>query len=185
VSEGVAVDEWFSTPVLAGSYVRLEPLARTHADGFFAAAPNDAEVFEHISIEPFRCRDDVESWIERVLAARAERIILPWTQIDAQTGEVAGTTSYYEVDPERRSVAIGYTWLGRRWWRTGLNTEAKLLLLRRAFEELGAVRVVWHTTYVTSGRRRLSPDSAHNVKGSCASTSGDGTDRGGTPCSTP
>jgi RimJ/RimL family protein N-acetyltransferase len=63
----------------------------------------------------------------------------------ASTGEVAGTTSYYDIDPANRTIAIGYTALGRRWWRTAVNTEAKLLLLGRAFEELGAVRVQWHT----------------------------------------
>jgi RimJ/RimL family protein N-acetyltransferase len=57
---------------------------------------------------------------------------------------VAGSTSYYEVNPEFRSITIGGTWLGTPWWRTGLNTESKLLLLQRAFEVLGAVRVVWH-----------------------------------------
>jgi RimJ/RimL family protein N-acetyltransferase len=70
---------------------------------------------------------------------------VPWVQRCAVTGEVIGSTAYYEVDETRRSVAIGYTWLGRPWWRTGVNTEAKLLLLTRAFDELGAVRVVWHT----------------------------------------
>ena len=54
-------------------------------------------------------------------------------------------TSYYEVDAAQRTVAIGWTWLARRVWRTGVNTEAKLLLLRRAFDDLGCVRVVWHT----------------------------------------
>jgi len=58
---------------------------------------------------------------------------------------VAGMTCFYDVDAELRTVAIGHTWIGRRFWRTGLNTEAKLLLLTRAFDELGCVRVVWHT----------------------------------------
>jgi RimJ/RimL family protein N-acetyltransferase len=74
---------------------------------------------------------------------RGERV--PWALRHARTGEVIGTTSYYEVDETRRSLAIGYTFLGRPWWRTGINTEAKLLLLTRAFDELGAVRVLWHT----------------------------------------
>jgi len=64
---------------------------------------------------------------------------------DARTGEVAGTTAYAPPDETGRSVHIGTTMLGRRWWRTGLNTEAKLLLMTRAFEELGAVRVEWQT----------------------------------------
>ena len=56
-----------------------------------------------------------------------------------------GTTSLYEVVPAVRTLAIGHTWLGRAWWRTGHNTESKLLLLRYAFDDLGAARVVWHT----------------------------------------
>jgi RimJ/RimL family protein N-acetyltransferase len=74
---------------------------------------------------------------------RGERV--PWVQRCARTGAVVGTTSYYDIDPERRAVAIGHTWLGRPWWRSGINTEAKLLLLGRAFDQLGAVRVAWHT----------------------------------------
>ena len=58
---------------------------------------------------------------------------------------MAGTTSLYEVDPQSRSLAIGHTWLGRAWWRTGHNTDAKLLLMTHAFDTLAAVRVVWHT----------------------------------------
>jgi RimJ/RimL family protein N-acetyltransferase len=61
------------------------------------------------------------------------------------TGEVAGTTSLYDVAPATRTLAIGHTWLGARWWRRGHNTESKLLLLRYAFDTLGAARVVWHT----------------------------------------
>jgi RimJ/RimL family protein N-acetyltransferase len=56
-----------------------------------------------------------------------------------------GTTSFYEIDFGRRTVAIGHTWLARRYWRTGLNTESKLLMLGHAFETLAAERVVWHT----------------------------------------
>jgi RimJ/RimL family protein N-acetyltransferase len=66
-------------------------------------------------------------------------------QKDAATGEVLGMTSYYAADPVNRSIAIGYTMLGRRSWRTAINTEAKLLLMAHAFGELGAVRVEWHT----------------------------------------
>ena len=54
-------------------------------------------------------------------------------------------TSYYDVDEVNRAIAIGYTMLGRPCWRTGVNTESKLLLMQHAFETLGAVRVEWHT----------------------------------------
>ncbi len=80
-----------------------------------------------------------------IIEALADQQRVAWVQRCAVTGAVVGSTSYYEIDPARRSVAIGHTMLGRPWWRTGINTEAKLLLLARAFDELDAVRVVWHT----------------------------------------
>lgn len=145
---------WYALPVLTGRLIRLEPLAIEHAPGYLAAAgrPEDAaEVFRWLSApadapsrEP-RTLADAERAVRDALAARARGLRLPYAQLDAGTGEVAGTTSYYELDPVARSLAIGHTWLGRRWWRTGHNTEAKLLLLTHAFEGLGAVRVVWHT----------------------------------------
>jgi RimJ/RimL family protein N-acetyltransferase len=80
-----------------------------------------------------------------MLSQAADGARVPWVQRDARTGEVAGTTSYVPSDEVNRGVHIGSTQLGRRWWRTGVNTEAKLLLMTRAFEELGAVRVEWQT----------------------------------------
>jgi RimJ/RimL family protein N-acetyltransferase len=70
---------------------------------------------------------------------------LAFAQRLAGTGQLVGTTSFYEIDPGRSAVAIGHTWLARPYWRTGLNTESKLLMLRHAFETLQAERVVWHT----------------------------------------
>ncbi|MEV4140722.1 GNAT family protein [Dactylosporangium sp. NPDC049742] len=66
---------------------------------------------------------------------------MPYAQVDAVTGEVAGTTSFADPDPGLRTVTIGYTWLGQRWWGTGANVEAKLLMLAFAFDTLEAVRV--------------------------------------------
>src|ERR1700691_6697696 len=80
------------------------------------------------------------AWADRARGAR-----LPYAQIDAARGEFAGTTSFSEVNPALRGLSSGHTWLGQRWWRTGHNTESKLLMLGFAFETLGAVRVVWHT----------------------------------------
>ena len=139
---------WFALPVLAGSRVRLEPLAMEHAAGYLAAAGSGAdaeEVFRWMFPSAPVTMDDAREQILDALAAWAEGRRLAYAQIDVATSLLAGTTSYYDVDPAQRSLAIGHTWLGRRWWRTGLNTESKLLLMSHAFEELGAVRVVWHT----------------------------------------
>lgn len=130
--------------MLSGQYVRLEPLAVEHAEALFRAGAEQG-VWTWLSEPQPVSVADMRRSVDRALAACEAGIRLPWVQFDARTGEVAGTTSYYDVDPTNRASAIGHTWLGARWQRTGINTESKLLLLARAFDELGAVRVVWHT----------------------------------------
>jgi RimJ/RimL family protein N-acetyltransferase len=70
---------------------------------------------------------------------------VPWVQRDPSTGDVMGMTCYHDVDEASRSLAIGHTILGKRWWRSGVNTESKLMLLERAFDVLGAERMFWYT----------------------------------------
>ncbi len=142
---GVSDDLWWAMPVLAGRMIRLEPLTLEHAPGYLAAAGRGeeaAEVFRWLSppggplAQPVRV-DDAARHIAHALAARARGTRLPYAQIDAATGEFAGTTSFYEVNPALRTLGIGHTWLGQRWWRTGHNTESKLVMLTFAFETLG------------------------------------------------
>jgi RimJ/RimL family protein N-acetyltransferase len=150
----VANDElWYAMPVLNGAKVRLEPLTLEHAPGYLAAAgagDEAAEVFRWLSppggalAQPVTIKD-ASRHIASALTARASGARLPYAQIDAVTGHFAGTTAFYDLNPALRTLGIGHTWLGRRWWRTGHNTESKLLMMTFAFETLGAARVVWHT----------------------------------------
>jgi RimJ/RimL family protein N-acetyltransferase len=140
-------------PVLAGRLIRLEPLAIEHAAGYLSAAGSggDADEVFRWMITPGsasgapRTLDDARADIAAALAARARGERFAYAQVDVTTGEFAGTSSYYDVVPSVRTIAIGHTWLGRQWWRTGHNTESKLLMVTHAFETLGAARVVWHT----------------------------------------
>jgi RimJ/RimL family protein N-acetyltransferase len=141
-------DEWYTQPILTGRLIRLEPLTIEHAAGYLASAgsgPDADDVFRWMYGAAPRTLDDARAQIAAALAARARGERLPYAQIDAGTGDFAGTSSYYEVSPAVRAIAIGHTWLGRRWWRAGHNTESKLLMLTHAFDVLGAARVVWHT----------------------------------------
>jgi len=136
---------WLTATPLTGRHVRLEPLGPEHVDGLFAASA-DLEVWRWLSSRQPRTRDEMAQLVSDALHAGARGELVTWAQIDQATGEAAGMTSYYDVYPKsRRQLAIGWTWLGRPWWRTAINTEAKLLLLERAFDTLGAVRVAWHT----------------------------------------
>ncbi|MDG4823702.1 bifunctional pyridoxamine 5'-phosphate oxidase family protein/GNAT family N-acetyltransferase [Asanoa sp. WMMD1127] len=139
-----AVSPWLTAERLEGSHVVLEPLDLSHVDELFAATAS-AEVWEHLSSPRPASREELAAYVSGALAEWHGGGRVPWVQRSAVLGEVVGTTSYYEVEPARRSLAIGHTFLGRSAWRTGINTEAKLLLLTRAFETLGAERVVWHT----------------------------------------
>jgi RimJ/RimL family protein N-acetyltransferase len=133
---------------LAGRLVELVPLSYEHAAGYLAAAEaggGAAEVFRNLTQPAPKDEDDARAQIAAALAARARGERLPYAQLDAVTGEFIGTTSFYDVAPALRAIAIGFTWLGSAWWRTGHNTESKLLMLTHAFEGLGAARVVWHT----------------------------------------
>ncbi|MET7425213.1 GNAT family protein [Dactylosporangium sp. NPDC005555] len=149
-------------PELVGRRVKLEPLRVEHAEGYLRAAGSPDE-----SAEIFRWQSpaggalarpvtvaDARGHIEAALVGRARGARLPYAQIDAVTGEVAGTTSFADPDPGLRTITIGYTWLGQRWWGCGANVEAKLLMLTFAFEALGAVRVGLVTDVLNERARR-------------------------------
>ena len=130
---------------LAGPALRLVPLRLSDAGDFLAAlgGPDEAaEVVRHLTYHP---PENLEQTRKIILAALTDPDRVPYAQRLADTGEFVGTTSFYEISEVMRSIAIGHTWIGRRFWRTGVNRESKLIMLSRAFEDLGAERVVWHT----------------------------------------
>jgi uncharacterized protein len=135
---------WLVAAPMTGRHVILEQLAPSHVDGLCSALA-DEEVWRYLPNVRPRSRDEMAAHVSTALRSQwlGERV--PWAQRDPRTGEVIGMTSYHDVDPERKSLGIGHTVLGRPWWRTGVNTESKLLLLERAFDVLGAERVFWYT----------------------------------------
>ncbi|WP_456696807.1 GNAT family N-acetyltransferase [Aeromicrobium sp. P5_D10] len=128
-------------PILTGQHVTLRPLRADDAAGVLAAADDDA-VFQWLLIARPTTIEEAQAFVDSYLNRND---LVMWAQIDNASGELAGVTTFYDIDPAMRTVAIGHTWLGSRYWRTGINTESKLLLLTRAFETLECVRVVWHT----------------------------------------
>jgi RimJ/RimL family protein N-acetyltransferase len=134
---------------MTGPHVRLEPLTEDHAAGLLEAG-KDPAIWTWLSIRQPTTWDEARTMVAATLADPNRRA---WVQLDPVTGEVAGTTSYYDIDPVHRAVYIGYTWIGARWQRTGLNTDAKLLLIGRAFDDLGAHRVGWHTDALNTRSR--------------------------------
>ena len=135
---------FFDRPVMAGRHVRLEPLTLDHAQGLQEAL-RDPGVWTWIHVSQPAGLPQMRAFVSELLARQEDRMQVTWAQIDASTGEVAGVTAYHDIVPKDRGLCIGATFLGPRWQRTGVNTEAKLMLLERAFDALGVIRVGWTT----------------------------------------
>jgi len=126
---------------LAGRHVRLEPLTFLHLPDLFAALMVNPSVWQWLPLAPPATLAEMEAMIAADLQAQAEGAKVAFTQIDQATGRVVGGTTYLDIRRRDRALEIGSTWIATPWQRTGINTEAKYLLLRHAFEDLGAVRV--------------------------------------------
>ena len=144
-------DAWRHVPTLRGAHVRLEPLEMAHARGLRAAVA-DGRLWElHYTSVP--TPDDMATYVRATLDLQGAGGCLPFVVRDAG-GDIVGTTRYYDLAPAVPRLLIGYTWYARRVQRTGLNTEAKLLLLTHAFETLGCVSVGLQTSHLNSASRK-------------------------------
>jgi RimJ/RimL family protein N-acetyltransferase len=126
---------------LVGRHVRLEPLTRAHAPDLFAAIQVDPTIWRWWREAPPADLAGMKAFIAATLEEQAGGSVIAFAQVDQKSGKAAGTTTYMEISRRDRGLEIGSTWLGKRWQRTGINTEAKYLLLGHAFEVLGAARV--------------------------------------------
>jgi RimJ/RimL family protein N-acetyltransferase len=125
---------------LEGMGVRLEPLELRHAEDLLEAG-RDASVWRFRPGEPFETLDDVRRWIDAANAAVREGREVAFAIVRLPEGAAVGSTRCLDLRRADRALEIGSTWLGPAAQRSGVNTECKLLLLRHAFEDLGAVRV--------------------------------------------
>lgn len=134
---------WHAVPTLDGAHVRLEPLQPSHAPALGEAAA-DGELW-HLRFTSVPTPHEAEAYVARALAQQAAGQALAFAVRDAD-GAIVGTTRLYDLDPDTPRLTIGYTWYARRVQRTGLNTEAKLLLLTHAFERLRCMVVAFETS---------------------------------------
>ncbi len=136
--------ERWTTPILAGTIVRLEPLALHHADGLYEAS-RDPRVWRWLPILQPQTRSDWDRWMSDAVERTAMGHDLAFATVSQSTGAAIGSTRYLALRPEHRSLEIGWTWLTPDAWGTGANTEAKLLQLEHAFGALGCRRVEFKT----------------------------------------
>jgi RimJ/RimL family protein N-acetyltransferase len=137
---------------LRGKRVALVPLALEHAEAL-AEAAKDGELWR-LWYTSGPKPEAMVAEIERRLALWAAGSMLPFTVIEPTTGTPVGMTTFMNVDRVNRRVEIGSTWYAARVQRTGLNIEAKLLLLGYAFEELACIAVEFRTHFLNEQSRR-------------------------------
>jgi len=129
----------FLAPVtLAANQVRLEPLALQHEAGLRQAV-QDGELWK-LLFTSAPAPDQVAQYIQAALNTR-----MAFAVVDETTGEIVGTTAFYQPDADIRRVYIGYTWYRQSAWRTRINSTCKYLLLAHAFETLDCRVVCWQT----------------------------------------
>jgi RimJ/RimL family protein N-acetyltransferase len=136
---------------LAGQHVSLVPLAPEHEAGL-AQAAQDGELYK-LWYTNIPRPDGMAAEITRRLGLQAAGSMAPFTVLDAD-GNIAGMTTYMNIDQVHRRVEIGSTWYAARVQRTKLNTEAKLLLLTHAFETIGVIAVEFRTHFFNQQSRR-------------------------------
>ncbi len=159
---------WLEPVSLHGAHARLEPLSQDHCDGLTAAA-KDGDLWK-LWYTAIPRAEDMKKEIDRRLGLQASGAMLPWTVLDAD-GEIAGMTTYMNVDATNRRVEIGSTWYAKRVQRSALNTQCKLLLLQHAFEKLDCIAVEFRTHFFNHQSRARSSGSAPSRTASCATIS--------------
>ena len=128
---------------LEGTVVRLEPLSMDHLDAFCQVG-----LYPEIWTQnawPVRDRAGMEGYIRKALNGQENGQMRPFATALQETGEVVGSTRFAAIDLFHRRMEIGWTWITPAWQRTAVNTEAKLLMLRYAFNTVGCNRVEWKT----------------------------------------
>jgi len=136
--------DWFEPVTLDGKHVRLEPLTPAHT-GELRQTGSDPEIWRWMPARPPATAEAMAAIVDTALTEQARGERMPFAIRDRTSGVAVGSSSYLDVVSAHRRLEIGWTWLGRDWWRTPANTEAKLLLLSHAFDTLGATRVALKT----------------------------------------
>jgi N-acetyltransferase len=128
---------------LDGRIVRLEPLTEFHIPAL-AEVAFDPDLWS-VTTTNIRDASDLRHYVDEALQLQHAGTALAFATRHKPSNRVVGSSRFGNYDAANRKVEIGWTWVARPWQRTAVNAEAKLLMLRYAFEELECVRVEFKT----------------------------------------
>jgi len=137
---------------LEGQHVRLEPVSLAHVPALWHAGAH-AEIWRFLPYS-MHSEDDMRTRVEADLAEQQAGELVRFTTVARGIEQPVGSTSYMNIDRHHRRVEIGGTWITPAWQRSAINTEAKYLQLRHAFETLGCIRVEFKTDSLNTKSRQ-------------------------------
>jgi RimJ/RimL family protein N-acetyltransferase len=137
---------------LSGELVGLEPLSRGHVEAL-SRVGLDPRLWRWNPRPPLTTREEMAAYVEDALSQQASGCALPFATRERTSGMLVGSTRFHTLEPAQPRIEIGYTWIAPRWQGSGINTEAKYLMLRHAFETLGCVRVEFKTDALNARSR--------------------------------
>jgi RimJ/RimL family protein N-acetyltransferase len=139
---------------LEGSHVRLQPLRPEHAKVLWEIAKDHlGDLFRWIPYK-LESEEDFRTFNTQVLSEQARGLSIPFATFERDTNAVVGTTRFMNMDLTNRKVEIGSTWVAPQWQRTAINTEAKYLMLRHAFETWNCLRAELKTDALNQRSRQ-------------------------------
>jgi RimJ/RimL family protein N-acetyltransferase len=137
----LATNPVISLFTLEGEHVRLDPLRPEHVGSLWNIAKRHlTDLFQWIPYQ-LETLKDFEQFNAQVLDEQRRGLTVPFVTIHRRSGQIVGTTRYMNMDLANRKVEIGSTWIAPPWQRNAVNTEAKFLMLRHAFETWNCLRV--------------------------------------------
>lgn len=137
--------------VLEGDLIRLEPLTMGHLVALCDVG-FDEDIWR-MGMNRIATKEDMRKYISIALEDEQKKVSLPFATVAKTTNNVIGSTRFGNIDVSNRKVEIGWTWIGKQWQRTGVNTEAKFLMLRHAFEVWNCIRVEFKTDVLNERSR--------------------------------
>ena len=147
------MSERFVEPVtLRGTHAVLEPLAPEHLEGVRKAAADGG--LWRLWYTSVPAPEATQAWFDKALDVRERLGGMTFVVREAASGDIVGSTRYFNVDAPNRRLEIGHTWYAKRAQRTAINTECKLLLLGHAFETLSCIAVEFRTHWFNHASRR-------------------------------
>jgi RimJ/RimL family protein N-acetyltransferase len=144
--------------VLEGRLLSLVPLDLCHAEDLYQAG-NDEIIWRYMPVPVSKTVEDSRNWISNALQDQNTGTQVAFAICLKETGKAIGSTRYLDIQRENRALEVGWTWIGKAYQRSGVNTECKYLLFRHAFETLGAVRV----QLKTDGRNTQSQNAIERI----------------------